>query len=597
MKRLKKWFEKWKSQKGFKKWILPADIALLLLVIAGYFVISAQYKDRFIPGTTINGVDVGSLYADEAQEAVAGTLSGYALNLCFSDGVKEAVKGTDIALKMVENPDIPRLLSEQNRFAWFMNLFGNLYESEIVTEVSFNPELLKSKVLSLPEMQSDVQYSPRDAYLTFNDSGRLEIIPEEEGNEIDTECLLRAARKEILTGGTLLTLTDVDGIYQYPDRYRDDEDLTSCVETVNRFLDTVITVTASDGTEHVIDDSVLRSYLVLGADGLYAVKPEMIEQCADEFVTALAKEDDCYGEFRTFLSTRLGLIHLPAKEVHGHTIDQEAMKALLIEDLTNCTGAKHDLVYSEYADHTDPQFEGTYIEIDIYGQHVYYYKDGVLDFDTPCVTGTEGSSRATPSGIYSVQRKYYDTYLEGPPKEDGTPSYRSHVDYFLAFYRGYGLHDATWRSKSQFGTDRYTYDGSHGCVNLPYDSARYIYKNVEIGTPVVVFRAKMSAEEEAAAKEEAEAAFAKEQAEAEKENGTSGESESSENSSSGDKSEKSEESESSSSEESESSEGSSASGESESSEGSSSSGESESSEESSASEESESSEESRSSGE
>ena len=77
-----------------------------------------------------------------------------------------------------------------------------------------------------------------------------------------------------------------------------------------------------------------------------------------------------------------------------------------------------------------------------------------------------------------------------------------------AFFESYGMHDATWRSKSQFGTDRYTYDGSHGCVNMPYDAARYLYKNADKGTPVIVFRATISAAEEAAAKAEAEAAFA-----------------------------------------------------------------------------------------
>ena len=42
------------------------------------------------------------------------------------------------------------------------------------------------------------------------------------------------------------------------------------------------------------------------------------------------------------------------------------MKALLIGDLTDRPGEKHDhdLVYSEYEDHTDPQLGGTYIEID-----------------------------------------------------------------------------------------------------------------------------------------------------------------------------------------------------------------------------------------
>ena len=508
---LKKAFRKWKAKKGFKKWIIPVDIALLLLVVAGYFVISSQYKERFIPGTKINGIDVSGLFENEAQTAVASSLNGYSLNLKFSDGTKEGIKGSEIAVAMLPSTDIPRLLQSQNRFVWFTNLFGKVYESTIETSVAFDRGLLQSKVISLPEMQRTVQFSPHDACLAFDENGRLVIIPEEEGNEIDTECLLKAAGEAIQTGETELVLTEVDGIYQYPKRYADDKDLNECMEKVNRFLDTTITVTMSNGSDKILDDTTLRSYLALGTDGLYAITDEMIEKCADNFVKEMAAEDDCYGMFRTFQTTRLGIIHLEEEEEHGHTIDQECMKELIVNDLKSCYSANHLLAYTEYIDHTDPMMGGTYVEIDIYGQHVYYYKDGELDFDTPCVTGTEGTSRRTPSGIYEVLRKYRDTYLEGPPLEDGTPSYRSHVDYFLQFYHGYGMHDATWRSKSQFGTDRYTYDGSHGCVNLPYDSAKYLYKNVDTGTPVIVFRAKMSAAEEAAAKAEAEAAFAMEE--------------------------------------------------------------------------------------
>ena len=49
----------------------------------------------------------------------------------------------------------------------------------------------------------------------------------------------------------------------------------------------------------------------------------------------------------------------------------------------------------------------------------------------------------------------------------------------------YGLHDATWRSN--FGGDIYQTSGSHGCVNMPYESAKELYGLIDAGTLVLIY--------------------------------------------------------------------------------------------------------------
>ena len=83
----------------------------------------------------------------------------------------------------------------------------------------------------------------------------------------------------------------------------------------------------------------------------------------------------------------------------------------------------------------------------------------------------------TPKGTYKIQYKTRNTYLTGA-------DYRSFVNYWMPFYGGYGLHDATWRSS--FGGDIYKYGGSHGCVNLPLSKAKKIYNNSYAGMRVVI---------------------------------------------------------------------------------------------------------------
>jgi lipoprotein-anchoring transpeptidase ErfK/SrfK len=55
----------------------------------------------------------------------------------------------------------------------------------------------------------------------------------------------------------------------------------------------------------------------------------------------------------------------------------------------------------------------------------------------------------------------------------------------MPFDGGIGLHDATWRD--EFGGEIYKTDGSHGCVNLPKETAKIIYENIDKTMPIIVW--------------------------------------------------------------------------------------------------------------
>lgn len=121
---------------------------------------------------------------------------------------------------------------------------------------------------------------------------------------------------------------------------------------------------------------------------------------------------------------------------------------------------------------------GDYVEVDLKNQHVYAYIGGSLITDAPCVSGLAGTGRETPAGIYHIYYKQSPAVLKGE-------GYASPVSFWMPFNGGIGLHDATWRSS--FGGNIYTYDGSHGCINLPYDAAKTIYENAYEGMTVICY--------------------------------------------------------------------------------------------------------------
>lgn len=129
-----------------------------------------------------------------------------------------------------------------------------------------------------------------------------------------------------------------------------------------------------------------------------------------------------------------------------------------------------DTAYGEYVG-------DTYIEVSIDQQHMWAYKDGRQVVTTEVVTGNYGTDD-TPTGYYEIEYKVTDTYLVGD-------TWNNHVDYWMPFYGGYGIHDSDWRS--EYGNPIYKGDGSHGCVNTPIGAMSKLYDNMPTGTPVIIY--------------------------------------------------------------------------------------------------------------
>ena len=122
----------------------------------------------------------------------------------------------------------------------------------------------------------------------------------------------------------------------------------------------------------------------------------------------------------------------------------------------------------------------TYIEISIKQQHMWFYINGDLYVETDVVTGNVGYY-STPTGAYNIFQRMSPATLTGP-------TWSSYVQYWLAFtYSGCGIHDASWRSASEYGGTTYMGNGSHGCVNTPLNAVKKIYAKAAIGTHVVVY--------------------------------------------------------------------------------------------------------------
>ncbi len=118
-------------------------------------------------------------------------------------------------------------------------------------------------------------------------------------------------------------------------------------------------------------------------------------------------------------------------------------------------------------------------------QRFYVYQDGMFVFSVPMTSGSPKTP--TPTDIVgSVSKKQKDRQPISP--YTGKP-YGANIKYdrVLAYFRGslYGIHDAyRWFPESCMGTDIWKIKGSHGCTRTPLDDVKFVYDNINKGTPV-----------------------------------------------------------------------------------------------------------------
>ena len=205
-----------------------------------------------------------------------------------------------------------------------------------------------------------------------------------------------------------------------------------------------------------------------------------------EFVDELAVRVNTVWKDKEFESTDDGLITVQGG-TYGYSVDKES-ETESINDVISSGGEEERSPRYYTAETGEPDVNdgigSTYIEVSIDEQHLWYYEDGEMVMDSPVVTGNKGN-HDTPKGVFTVMFTQHPAVLRGRIMPNGEPEYESPVSYWMPFYDGCGFHDATWRGS--FGGSIYTYNGSHGCVNMPYSAAQELFEYVDGGTVVVIY--------------------------------------------------------------------------------------------------------------
>lgn len=310
----------------------------------------------------------------------------------------------------------------------------------------------------------------RNATYIYKNNG-FSLEEEFQGTEVDTALLRMRMKKLIQQKGSSIDLSQAD-LYVKPKYTKDSEELKAAKRALESCLNATVKYSFED-KGYSLDKRTFGPWLSLDAD--LKVKVDYIsaqtylqkiagdiEKPLSEVMEELAKLDPT----DTTNQEQFSRVNIPSEVdelIKLISTGKTARKEVVLVKRGLPKGIKEGL--------TD------FVEVSISQQKLWLFKGGSLVLETDVVTGNEKLERNTPIGDYKILFKTRDKVLKGP-------GYESFVSYWMPFYKGYGLHDATWRRR--FGASIYQNGGSHGCVNIPPKMAPIVYQNVVVGMPVLI---------------------------------------------------------------------------------------------------------------
>ena len=456
-----------------KKKLLVTIGIIFAVLTAIYLGLSFYFTSHFYFRTTINGVDVSGQDVAAAKESLQKTMDEYELVITERDGTTESIKGSDFSLKSDWNNEIEQFLSEQNGFSWIVKVFQpETHRSEAT--VLFEQDKLEALLYTLPCMAEAKQIAPENAKISeYSKTDGYKLIPSVAGSLIDVPVFMEKVNDSIYALEDELNLEEAS-CYVLPEILDDNEALLAAIEQLNKSLETVVTFQVGEKTQ-VLDASVFQPWLVVSDDMQVSVDEEQLSA----YVKSLASTyNTCYTAKK--LKTSYGSEVTISNSHYGWKVDNAAEKDAILASIMSGEQVDRDLHYSMTANsHEGNDYGNSYVEINLTAQHLFLYVNGKLILESDFVSGNLSKNNGSPTGAYGLTYKQKGATLRGA-------DYNTPVDYWMPFAGNVGMHDATWRDS--FGGSIYKRSGSHGCINLPWSSAKTIFEHIQAGFPVLVYQ-------------------------------------------------------------------------------------------------------------
>ena len=359
-----------------------ALITIILFLFLVYFSATTFFTFYALPNTYVNGYNMSFV---EKSKIVDRNADIKTLTINASDNRKLVIDAQEVEfnLKIPEDFKI-----EQNPFSWPLSFFDTkkytVNFDYTIDENKLNKKIYQAKL----NQNSKKSYN---AYISYLDD-EYTIIPEQVGNEIDTNKLKDTIIKSLLEQKEDITLKDE---YIKPTVYSNSWAIIRAKNKLNKLKDIEISFDFND-TIYKLKGRQLRDMMDFDEKKGFVYKDLEIEQ----YVDYLKDITDTYNKSRTITTVENKQLKLTAID-YGWEIDKHKTVELIKERIENAENETIEPAYNRQAkSRLKNDIQDEYIEIDQQNKTLYYINNYKINKSIPIKI-----TQPIPKGIYNIDNK------------------------------------------------------------------------------------------------------------------------------------------------------------------------------------------------
>lgn len=459
-------------------------LIFVILLAAAFFALHLYFNNRVAPGVDFGDASITRNLTGYQEDSVSKTVQNAVdhSELEISDDQGNSIDAdlSQLGVKIDKNATVKAIMNAKrdNLFTRIMPWVHQTVSLKAVRDDSALDSYLLHKFIR--EKDRAVPYSA----VFDKDSESYKVEDGIPGRTIETMSVREAVKKLIAYPGKTVKVSVTSRRTDAPIKLDAAQKL---VNDLNKLLEKKITFNNGDGKDFTVPKEAIASWISIKADTTrrklsYTIDADKADYYLSQVLPKelnqqkINQEDAIDKEGRFIFTTLKG-----SNGVEINYSNSVAKKA--VESLRNGNDFKMAVPAKITKFTVEKKLVEMRIVVDKTTQTASVYKNDELVKTFPVCTGKRGADDSA-SGTFFIYLRYASQDMRGR-NGDGSPYFSPGVRWVSYYHGGEGFHTASWNYKG-IATGDAANHGSHGCINMYEQDARWIFENCPRGTIVQI---------------------------------------------------------------------------------------------------------------